>query len=92
MSKYSVEIKEHAQHDLNMLRKNEPKSYKKALDLINELYDHPQPGTGKPEQLKGFNGALWSRHISKKHRLVYEIIETVVHVDVLTAYGHYGDK
>lgn len=41
MSKYSVEIKEHAQHDLNMLRKNEPKSYKKALDLINELYDHP---------------------------------------------------
>ena len=28
MSKYSVEIKEHAQHDLNMLRKNEPKSYK----------------------------------------------------------------
>jgi hypothetical protein len=28
MSKYSVEIKEHALHDLNMLRKNEPKSYK----------------------------------------------------------------
>lgn len=46
MSKYRVEIKEHALHDLNML----------------------------------------------KHRLIYEIIETVVRVDVLTAYGHYGDK
>ena len=42
MSKYSVEIKEHAQHDLNMLRKNDPVSYKKALALINELYEHPQ--------------------------------------------------
>ncbi len=40
MSKYRVEIKEHALHDLNMLMKNEPKSYQKALSLINELYDH----------------------------------------------------
>lgn len=92
MSKYRVEIKEHALHDLNMLMKNEPKSYQKALSLINELYDHPRTGTGKPEQLKGYNGTLWSRRITKKHRLIYEIIETVVRVDVLTAYGHYGDK
>lgn len=92
MSKYSVEIKEHAQHDLNMLRKNDPVSYKKALALINELYEHPQTGTGKPEQLKGYNGEVWSRRISKKHRLIYEIFETEVHVDVLTAYGHYCDK
>ena len=92
MSKYSVEIKEHAQHDLNMLRKNDPVSYKKALALINELYEHPQTGTGKPEQLKGCHGNVWSRRISKKHRLIYEILETEVHVDVLTAYGHYGDK
>ena len=24
--------------------------------------------------------------------LIYEIFETEVHVDVLSAYGHYGDK
>ena len=35
---------------------------------------------------------LWSRRITKKHRLIYEIIDTVVHVDVLSAYGHYDDK
>ena len=92
MSKYRVEIKEHALHDLNMLMKNEPKLYQKALSLINELYDHPRTGTGKPEQLKGYDGTLWSRRITKQHRLIYEIIETVVRVDVLTAYGHYGDK
>ena len=49
-------------------------------------------GTGKPEQLKGGGGTLWSRRITKKHRLIYEIIDTVVHVDVLSTYGHYDDK
>ena len=29
---------------------------------------------------------------AKKHRLVYRIFETEVHVDVLSAYGHYNDK
>lgn len=51
MSRYSVEIKEQAQHDLKVLSKSEPKAYQKALSLIAELYDHPQTGTGKPEQL-----------------------------------------
>jgi toxin YoeB len=92
MSRYIVEIKPQAQEDLKVLSKCEPKAYQKALTLIAELYDHPQTGTGKPEQLKGGGGTLWSRRITKKHRLVYEIIETVVHVDVLTAYGHYDDK
>lgn len=92
MSRYIVEIKPQAQEDLKVLSKSEPKAYQKALSLIAELYDHPQTGTGKPEQLKGGGGTLWSRRITKKHRLVYEILETIVHVDVLSAYGHYDDK
>ena len=92
MSRYSVEIKEQAQQDLIVLCKNEPKAYQKALTLISELYDHPKTGTGKPEQLKGYDGTLWSRRITQKHRLIYEIIDTVVQVDVLSAYGHYSDK
>ena len=92
MSQYKVVIKQQAQQDLKALSKNEPKAYKKALTLTAELYDHPQTGTGKPEQLKGGEGMLWSRRISQKHRLIYEIIENIVHVDVLSAYGHYDDK
>ncbi len=92
MSRYSVEIKEQAQQDLKRLSQSEPQAYKKALILISELYDHPKTGTGKPEPLKGGEGVLWSRRITKKHRLIYEIIETVIHVDVLSAYGHYDDK
>ena len=92
MSRFIVEVKEQAQNDLKELYNSEPKAYQKALALISELYDHPQTGTGKPELLKGGGGTLWSRRISKKHRLVYEIVETVVRVMVLSAYGHYGDK
>ncbi|MBQ6652746.1 MAG: Txe/YoeB family addiction module toxin, partial [Prevotella sp.] len=49
-------------------------------------------GTGHPEQLKGEPHGRWSRRITQKHRLVYEIRDTEVIVIVLTAYGHYEDK
>ena len=90
--RYKVEIKEMAQEDLKHLLHNEPSAYHKALALIGELYDHPKTGTGHPEPLRGERAGQWSRRISKKHRLVYEIRETEVIVLVLTAYGHYDDK
>ena len=65
---------------------------KKVGKLIEELKLHPATGTGHPEQLKGDRCGQWSRMITKKHRLVYEIIENEVHVDILSAYGHYDDK
>jgi len=39
--RFYVEIKEQAREDLNHLLHNEPKYYKKALQLISELYEHP---------------------------------------------------
>ncbi len=83
---YSIEFKEQATIDLVELAKNEPKA------LIQELKNHPRTGTGKPEPLKGDRSGQWSRRITKKHRLVYEIHDTEVVVLVLTAYGHYDDK
>lgn len=92
MMLYKVILKEVAQQDLKLLLRNEPMAYKKALKLIAELYEHPRTGTGKPEQLSGDRSRQWSRRISKKHRLVYEIHDAEVVVLVLTAYGHYDDK
>lgn len=68
------------------------KSLFQSIKLIGELYEHPRTGTGKPEPLSGDRLGQWSRRISKRHRLVYEIQDTDVIVLVLTAYGHYGDK
>ena len=90
--KFEVIFQKQAQEDLRQLLRNEPKAYRKALSLISELYDHPRTGTGHPEQLKGEPHGRWSRRITQKHRLVYEIRDTEVIVIVLTAYGHYEDK
>lgn len=89
---YRIDIKERAEYDLLRLAKEEPKAFLKAQSLIEELKEHPKTGTGHPEPLRGDRAGQWSRHISKKHRLVYEIRETEVIVLVLTAYGHYEDK
>lgn len=92
MSLFFVEIKEKAQFDLAKLAKDEPKAYQKAIKLIGELYEHPRTGTGKPKPLSGDRAGEWSRRITDKHRLIYEIHDTEVVVLVLSSYGHYDDK
>ena len=89
---YEIIFSEKAVDDILRLRKSEPAAYKKVVKLIEELKIHPTIGTGHPEQLKGNRVGQWSRMLTKKHRLIYEIVELEVHVDVLSAYGHYDDK
>ena len=89
---YEVLFYEQAQRDLARLALNEPKAYAKAIRFIEELKVHPKTGTGHPEPLRGDRAGQWSRRITEKHRLIYEIRETEVRVLVLTAYGHYDDK
>lgn len=84
---YEIDFKEEAIHDLAALAKHEPKAFQKA-----QKREHPRTDTGKPEPLSGDRIGQWSRRITKKHRLVYEIRDTEVIVLVLTAYGHYDDK
>jgi toxin YoeB len=77
---------------LAALAKSEPKAFSKAQRFIEELKVHPKTGTGKPEALKGDRNGQWSREITKKHRLIYEIHDTEVIVIVISAYGRDGDK
>ena len=89
---YKVKISREAGEDLKKLQRHEPKVYAKAIKFIGELYEHPRTGLGHPEPLKGKPENRWSREITRKHRLIYQIFEMEVHVDVLAAYGHYDDK
>ena len=89
---YTIIYQKQAIEDAKKLKKEEPKAFQKLLKLEAELKKHPHTGTGKPEPLSGNRAGQWSRRISKKHRLVYEIHDTEVVVLVLTAYGHYEDK
>ena len=89
---YEIIYSPKALDDLQKLQREDPSAYKKAGIFIEELKVHPKTGTGHPEQLKGDRAGQWSRRITRKHRMIYEIFETEVHVDVLAAYGHYDDK
>ena len=89
---YRIIFTPQAKEDLLRLQKSEPKAFRKAERFIEELRVHPTTGTGHPEPLKGNRSGQWSREITKKHRMVYEVFETEIHVDVILAYGHYGDK
>lgn len=89
---YRVIITPEAALDLERLANNEPKAFAKANRFIAELKEHPKTGTGHPEPLKGKPEGRWSREITKKHRLVYRIVDEEVYVDILAAYGHYDDK
>ncbi len=89
---YEVRYQKEALDDMAKLKRQEPSAFKKAIKLIDELYEHPKTGTGNPEPISGEKAGQWSRRITKKHRLVYEIRDAQVIVIVVSAYGHYSDK
>jgi len=90
---YSITITLEANQDILNLRKSGDKMAFKKLDiLLNELREHPQTGTGKPEMLRNRLSGLWSRRITVKHRLIYEINDEMVNVLILNTYGHSSDK
>ncbi len=86
---YTIVFSEEAKKDIKLLYKHAPQAVTKLAKLLEEVRVHPRTGTGQIEQLKGYDGSVYSRRITKEHRLVYRIIDNVVEVLVLSAFGHY---
>ena len=86
---YTIVFSEDAKKDLKELHKNAPLAVPKLAKLLDEVREHPRTGTGQVEQLKGYDGSVYSRRITKEHRLVYRIYDEVVEVLVLSTFGHY---
>ena len=82
---YKIILTENAVEGILRLRKAGERQ------ALSELEEHPETGTGKPERLKGELSGKWSRRITERHRLVYEIFDEYVEVVVLSACGHYDD-
>ena len=86
---YTIVFTEDAKKDLKELNKKVPQAVSKLSKLLDEVREHPRTGTGQVEQLKGYDGSVYSRRITKEHRLVYKIYDDVVEVLVLSTFGHY---
>lgn len=89
---YKIKFLDKASKDALKLRQEEPKAFSKLMKLVAELKEHPTTGTGKPEYLRYDKREMWSRRITRKHRLVYRIYNDIIVVEVISAYGHYDDK
>jgi toxin YoeB len=57
--------------------------------LLAETARTPRTGTGKPERLKHLGGEVWSRRITEKDRLVYDIKSEVI--TIIACRFHYDD-
>lgn len=90
---YALILMPEAEQNLMDWKKSgQKKILKKISDLLKELVQHPETGTGHPEQLKGNLSGLWSRHITKGARIIYKIEDEKVLVTVISMKGHYKDK
>jgi toxin YoeB len=66
-----------------------PKVLSRIIRLIAETTRTPRTGTGKPERLKHLGGEVWSRRITEKDRLVYDIHSEVI--TIIACCFHYDD-
>jgi toxin YoeB len=78
-----------ALEDLEAWSTTNPKTLSKIVRLIAETIRTPRTGTGKPERLKHLGGEVWSRRITEKDRLVYDIRSDVI--TIIACRFHYDD-
>ena len=73
--------------DLAYWVEHERKVALRILRLVEAVLRDPFAGEGKPEPLKGLGAGVWSRRITREHRLVYLVKKEAVHF--LQARYHY---
>jgi toxin YoeB len=78
-----------ALEDLEAWSTTNPKVLSRIIRLIAETTRTPRTGTGKPERLKHLGGEVWSRRITEKDRLVYDIQHDAI--IIIACRFHYDD-
>lgn len=77
----------HFREDLAFWIQTDRKIALKVLRLVEAVMRDPFAGEGKPELLKGLGPGVWSRRITREHRLVYLVKDDGIHF--LQARYHY---
>ena len=90
--KYQLEFADGVDRQIAKFKRSNAAAFRKFVNILNELEEHPRTGIGHPEPLKGYGGLTWSRHITKKDRIIYNIHDDVVMVMIITIEGNYNDK
>lgn len=89
---YRIQLSKNADKVLSKWRKSNPQLFRKAATVFADIKEHPRTGIGHPEPLVGGNDVTYSRHITAHDRVIYDIHDDIILVDVVSIQGHYGDK
>ena len=89
---YSITYSKAVDKILAKWKKSNPVLFKKYSKILEELMLHPRTGIGHPEALVGGNDVRWSRHITAHDRIIYDIYDDIVVVEVIQVEAHYNDK
>ena len=83
-----IKLSTQALTDLAYWKSTNQKSILTRIELlVNSIKENPYEGIGKPEKLKHFLTGYWSRRITDKHRLIYNIQSN--QIIILNLRGHY---
>lgn len=92
MMKYKIDYTKQADKTIKKWRKSNPRLYKKGMQIIEDIANHPRTGLGHPEPLVGGKYETYSRHITAHDRIIYDIYDDVIAVLIIQAEEHYDDK
>ena len=73
-------------------KKNNPDVAKRIKKILLDIREPPYPGIAKPEALKYDLTGKWSRRINEEHRIIYEVHNDKVEIDILSMRYHYTKK
>ncbi|WP_031490644.1 Txe/YoeB family addiction module toxin [Succinivibrio dextrinosolvens] len=78
-----------AWEDFQYWLKQDKKTLKRILKLIEDIERNGNEGIGKPERLSGDLSAYWSRRIDACNRIVYRIDGDII--KIVQCGSHYRD-
>jgi toxin YoeB len=73
--------------DLGWWVETNPRTARRALDIVEAVMRDPFAGVGKPEPLQHLGPNVWSRRLTGEHRIVYLVRDD--RIDFLQARYHY---
>ena len=89
---YKVEFDKKPLKVVEKWKKSNPSLFSKLRKVIADIAEHPRTGIGHPEPLVGGNDITYSRHITGKDRIIYNIHDDKITVLVVQVEDHYNDK
>ena len=87
MVNYKVVYTKHAANDISNLKAANLSN--KAQNLIELIKENPFQNPPPYEKLLGNLSGLYSRRINIQHRLVYEVLEDIKTVKIISMWSHY---